>query len=666
MRVARPIPLIASALLVSALALVLVLRFVVFSPSNAQAATTLLTVVAGDVSVQTSGRAEPRTAVDGETLHEGDRIITGDDGRAVVTFFEGSTEVLEPSTEITIERIASTAGDGLLASISQGVGTTWNTVFNTSDTKAQYEIKTKAVVAAVRDTMFLVQVDASGKTTVWSRQGTVAVTAGGVETLVHEGTRSTTVPGSEPGVPEAFAPPNGELKITLASSAWLLIVSPDGLASGLAPAGMPVNQIPLGVIAEPGVEPQALSLMTMSDGAYELHFTGKESGDFHLTIEGTTEGRVTCDARRVGSASQGQKFVGHLVLRLEDGALAGCDLSEIVETDEASTAKFIIPDQLVRAVQSGRTLWPQVSVLGNAVTPTGSAATSPAAVSTQAIASPSDSAVPSGTTQALASTPVADSIGSTPVPAAAPAEILPATALPPAAATNTSAPAPPPSRTPNPTTTPVSCPPHLDGHYVGEWTRTPSMNPPASGALTADLVFVGGTVSGTETVANSPLPPDIPLSGSVSCGQIMWTSNVQFQATLTGTISSDGSMISGTYVAVGFDPGTFTLSLQSPTPTSTAPTDTPSPTSMSTPVPTATITPVLPTSTATSTATATAANTATNTPTQTNTPVPTATNTPSATPTSSPTATDTALATPTNTPSPTSTNTSVPTATITP
>ena len=185
-------------------------RFVVFPSSEAQAGSTILSVISQEVSVQSSAADEPRLAEDGEGLEAGDRVITGVGGRAVITFFDGSTQELEPNTDITLDQLGSTDSGGLFARIGQSVGVTWNNVLNPTGTEADFQVATPASVGAVRDTPFRVEVDEEGVTEFWSRLGVVRVTAEEESEDVDAGTSSTTTPGDPPGEPEVVPPSRAE------------------------------------------------------------------------------------------------------------------------------------------------------------------------------------------------------------------------------------------------------------------------------------------------------------------------------------------------------------------------------------------------------------------------------------------------------------------------
>jgi hypothetical protein len=220
-------------------------RFVIFPSSDAQAGSTILSVISQEVSVQSAAADEPRLAEDGEALEAGDRVITGVDGRAVITFFDGSTQELEPSTDITLDEIGSTDSGGLFARIGQSVGVTWNNVLNPTGTEADFQVATPASVGAVRDTLFRVEVNEEGVTEFWSRLGVVSVTAEEETEDVDAGTSSTTTPGDPPGEPEAVPPSRAESTLTLGSAAWMIAIDDQtGLAAGILPPGLVVSQIP--------------------------------------------------------------------------------------------------------------------------------------------------------------------------------------------------------------------------------------------------------------------------------------------------------------------------------------------------------------------------------------------------------------------------------------
>ena len=114
-------------------------------------------------------------APEGATVFEGDVMRSGDDGHAVVLFFDGSTLTLEPLTTIRIDA-AHSGGTSTIVRIAQIAGTTWHSVHKLLDPGSRYEVTTPGMVAAVRGTAFQVDVG-EGNDNVTTEEGAVEVTA---------------------------------------------------------------------------------------------------------------------------------------------------------------------------------------------------------------------------------------------------------------------------------------------------------------------------------------------------------------------------------------------------------------------------------------------------------------------------------------------------------
>jgi FecR protein len=329
-----PIPAILVALGVTGVAAAAAVGgFLLLSGGEAQASSTVLTILSGNVQIEEAGSGSLRAAVDGEVLDEGDRVVTGEDAHASITFFEGSTQVLEPGTDVTIEAVGSTDGGGLLADVSQAAGTTWNTVLDSSSDTSDVQVEGPAAAAAVRDTMFDVNVLEDGTTGVWTRQGTVSFTGMGEEQLVGQGSSSTAQQGSPPGLPGDAPVKPSELRVLTEGPAWLLISDPRSLASGCAPEGIPVNQIRLTVITDCLGDAQSLSLLTLTDGQYELYLSAHGAGDFRVAVDGLTDDEVVCDVELTGAATEGERWRATLDLEVVDERIVSCVASELELTE---------------------------------------------------------------------------------------------------------------------------------------------------------------------------------------------------------------------------------------------------------------------------------------------------------------------------------------------
>src|SRR5919202_1542197 len=77
-----------------------------------QGSTATLTIVGGRVEVQAPGAGGFAPGSDGQVVAVGGRVRTGPDGRAVLTFFDGSTATHDPDTEIALSRVQPSGGQG--------------------------------------------------------------------------------------------------------------------------------------------------------------------------------------------------------------------------------------------------------------------------------------------------------------------------------------------------------------------------------------------------------------------------------------------------------------------------------------------------------------------------------------------------------------------------
>jgi hypothetical protein len=187
-------------------AAVLVVKFVLLGSSAAQASFTTLSVISGTVEVQDEGAGDFRSAEDGETLDVGDRVRTGPDSRALITFFEGSTLEMEPETEVTMERLEGQEEGGFFTQIGQSLGVTWHRVVEFTDPRSAYEVETPSAVAAVRGTLFQAGVGAFNVIA-----GRLGVRSRGVEKTVEAGMSIQAPPGhwARRGASGGAVPPGG-------------------------------------------------------------------------------------------------------------------------------------------------------------------------------------------------------------------------------------------------------------------------------------------------------------------------------------------------------------------------------------------------------------------------------------------------------------------------
>ncbi len=163
-----------------------------------------LTVLEGTVTVIDGRDGSVDQGVSGLRLLEGDRIITGNPWRAVLTFSDGSETTLEPSSELLVDTLGQAESGGLFVQLSQSAGMTFNLVASLV-TFTRFEVHTPNATAMVRGTNFVVTVNVAPGTTrvigeeVKVDEGTVEVLAGGATHILNEGDLIAITPSDPPG-----------------------------------------------------------------------------------------------------------------------------------------------------------------------------------------------------------------------------------------------------------------------------------------------------------------------------------------------------------------------------------------------------------------------------------------------------------------------------------
>jgi hypothetical protein len=176
-------------------------------------------------------------ALDGELYATGDLVRANVDGRAVLTFFDGSSLSVDPGSQVKVVALNRVSNDGIQVTIEQSLGRSWQSVQKLKTPDSRYEVRTPSTVAVVRGTGFLtfVQQLATGgtQTTYQVDEGTLQVnaTAGG-SVSVPAGTQVTIAEGAQAPASATPIPPSPRLEITSTAGLSFLVVAPTGQACG--------------------------------------------------------------------------------------------------------------------------------------------------------------------------------------------------------------------------------------------------------------------------------------------------------------------------------------------------------------------------------------------------------------------------------------------------
>src|SRR5256885_9565334 len=176
--------------------------FAVSSPASAQSA--LLDALSSRVTLAHPGGAPDEIPVE-RVIRSGDTVATDGTGRALVTYPDGSTALLEENSALTIEFVQTSAGDYVVR-MQQTLGRVWYAVTRAVTLGSRYEVRSAGMASVIRaGSDSYVSVSPSGETTVVTISGTVDTSAGGVDVSVVAG--SSTTLSAAGATPSANTPP---------------------------------------------------------------------------------------------------------------------------------------------------------------------------------------------------------------------------------------------------------------------------------------------------------------------------------------------------------------------------------------------------------------------------------------------------------------------------
>ena len=170
--------------------------FAIGSPASAQSA--LLDALSTHVTLAHPGAVGDEVAVE-RIIRSGDTVATDETGRAIITYPDGSTALLEEQSALTIEFVQTSAGDYAVR-MQQTLGRVWYAVTRAVALGSRYEVRSAGMASVIRaGSDSYVTVSPNGETSVVTISGTVDTSAGGAEVSVPAGS-STTVsgPGATP------------------------------------------------------------------------------------------------------------------------------------------------------------------------------------------------------------------------------------------------------------------------------------------------------------------------------------------------------------------------------------------------------------------------------------------------------------------------------------
>src|SRR5204863_4371955 len=196
-----------------------------------------LSILNIDISAQKGGAGAFLPALDGDLYKTGDVVQSSINGRAVLTFFDGSTLTVDPGSIVRVTTLNRLANGGIQLTIEQTLGRSWASVQKLKTPDSKFEVKTPTSTATVRGTAFETNVvqraDGTIAVTYTADDGQLLVTANaGGQTTVGANTQVEVDQGQPAPASSTPVPPQATLRVTAPGGVGFVITSQSGAQCG--------------------------------------------------------------------------------------------------------------------------------------------------------------------------------------------------------------------------------------------------------------------------------------------------------------------------------------------------------------------------------------------------------------------------------------------------
>lgn len=280
-----------------------------------------LSVLAPPVEHVAAGARDRRPSGEGMNLAEGDTVITGPGGVALVTFLDGTTVTVEPGSAVVVRQADARNGESSVRLLIL-VGKVWARIAQQLARGAGLSLESNAYAATAHDGLIGAERREDGTFVCWTRRGDVTVRDAGGTTVgvLTAGRKLTARSGRERRV-ETFQVHESTLEITASANVLPLIHMPDGhRIAGWTLAGVEVNQV-FGSLTTAAARGRHIEVPGGRPGPYTVTLVGLAEGPFEITVIGRFQGRVVYRDRTRGSIERGGQRQAHVYpyFREEDG-----------------------------------------------------------------------------------------------------------------------------------------------------------------------------------------------------------------------------------------------------------------------------------------------------------------------------------------------------------
>jgi hypothetical protein len=289
------------------------------APTVATAAT--LTVLGG--KVERVGAFSRAPAASGEDLSTGDRVVTAADGRALITFLDGSTVVVEPGSDVSVSDLDVGRPERSRVRLLITAGTVWARIARWLGGRASVTLESNAYAATAHDGLIGAQSRSDGGFVCWTRAGTVSLAAAGGQALavVQPGQKVTVAPGDRP-LTDRFAVNQSTIEIAASGPVLPLVVMPDETrVAGFVAPGIEVNQV-FGSLTALRDGVKTVEVPAGAPGRYVVALAAVGNGPYRVGIVGRHQQTTVYTGEWSGQATAGERLSGEISQDVAAGAIA--------------------------------------------------------------------------------------------------------------------------------------------------------------------------------------------------------------------------------------------------------------------------------------------------------------------------------------------------------
>jgi hypothetical protein len=281
-----------------------------------------------------------------QMLAVGTRVRTSAEGRAVVTFQDGTTATLDPNTELGVDRVQP--GDGQPGSLLIGVelrnGRLWVQVTSLRDVGSKFQVQAGDVTVEALAGVSGFRKDPDNSVTCWAIAGQPLKMDTPVGTLrLLSGQQATLTPGKElpPASPRAFGP--GVLEVKTEGAMLARVVTPQNLTVGFPLDDLIVNQVQDATTSLLTEAPRWVHIPGPGPGSYRLVLEAQSTDPYRVQVKLNLQGQELSSLEWSGAARPGERFLADLTTEVRDGAPLAMQFDGIRPLTGDAPGRFVYP-----------------------------------------------------------------------------------------------------------------------------------------------------------------------------------------------------------------------------------------------------------------------------------------------------------------------------------